>query len=53
MRTYDDVIHLHNIAIGESRYDVIFDAAQVLQRYPNLVKVNRPTIRLGKDGNVH
>ena len=53
MRTYDDVIHLHNIAIGENRYDIIFDAARVLQRYPNLSKVNRPTLRLGKDGNVH
>ena len=53
MRTYDDVIHLHNIAIGKNKYDIIFDAAQVLQRYPNLTKVNRPTLRLGKDGNVH
>ena len=53
MRTYDDVIHLHNIAICANRYDIIFDAAQVLQRYPNLTKVNRPTLRLGKDGNIH
>lgn len=53
MRTYDDIIHLHNIAIGANRYDIIFDAARVLQRYPNLIKVNRPTLRLGKDGNVH
>ena len=39
------------MAIGNTRYDLIFYTGTVLARYDGIAKVTRPTLRLDDDGN--
>lgn len=41
---YQDIIWLHNLAIGTTRYDIIFDASPIWRRYRNIIDVSRPTL---------
>lgn len=47
--TYQDILWLHNIAIGDTRYDIVFDAAPIWRRYCDVIEVSRPTLFMQED----
>ena len=47
--TYQDILWLHNMAVGSVRYDIVFDAAPIWRRYRNVVEVSRPTLFMAEN----
>lgn len=48
----DKILLLHDLCIGDDKYDVVFKAEPILKRFQNLTKISRPTIQY-TDGQVN
>lgn len=51
MMAYDDVLWVHEMAVGSARFDIVFDMAALRSRY-DINKISRPTMRLSDDYGV-